>query len=184
MASQIHLDRPRGCLSRPRRQAHPPTAVPLCHHRCITAASHAMFCTNRDFDEQVLMSTVWHATKSGRCRLWTSSECGARPFVLRLFLYCFTCPAITVAAVVLRALDRVRGRALGWLGPGSPKSQPHPPPRLVLRIVYGCCQTLGIPKNHESNAEGERCTTISLGEPRETRPRLISLTAAVYLCNV
>ena len=27
--------------------------------------------------------------------------------------------------VILWALDRVRGRALGWLGPGSPKSQPH-----------------------------------------------------------
>ena len=40
-------------------------------------------------------------------------------------LICFTCPAITVATVILRALDRVRGRALGWLGPGSPKSQPH-----------------------------------------------------------
>ena len=34
----------------------------------------------------------------------------------------FTCPAITVATVILWALDRVRGRALGWLGPGSPKS--------------------------------------------------------------
>ena len=44
--------------------------------------------------------------------------------VLRLFL-CFTCPAITVGTVILRALDGVRGRALGWLGPGSPKSQPH-----------------------------------------------------------
>ena len=44
--------------------------------------------------------------------------------VLRLFL-CFTCPAITVVTVILWALDRVRGRALGWPGPGSPKSQPH-----------------------------------------------------------
>ena len=39
-------------------------------------------------------------------------------------LKCFTCPAITVATVTLWALDRVRGRVLGWLGPGSPKSQP------------------------------------------------------------
>ena len=44
--------------------------------------------------------------------------------VIRLFL-CFTCPAMTVVTVILWALDRVRGRALGWLGPGSPKSQPH-----------------------------------------------------------
>ena len=29
----------------------------------------------------------------------------------------FTCPAITAATIILRALDRVRGRALGWLGP-------------------------------------------------------------------
>ena len=28
-------------------------------------------------------------------------------------LICFTCPAITVATVILRALDRVRERALG-----------------------------------------------------------------------
>ena len=39
--------------------------------------------------------------------------------VLRLFL-CFTCPAITVGTVILRALDRVRERALGcftrWCG--------------------------------------------------------------------
>ena len=40
-------------------------------------------------------------------------------------LICFTCPAITVVTVILWALDRVRGRVLGWLGPGSPKSQPH-----------------------------------------------------------
>ena len=40
-------------------------------------------------------------------------------------LICFTCPAITVATVILRALDRVRGRVLGLLGSGSPKSQPH-----------------------------------------------------------
>ena len=40
-------------------------------------------------------------------------------------LICITCPAITVVTVILRALDKVRGRALGWLGPGSPKSQPH-----------------------------------------------------------
>ena len=40
-------------------------------------------------------------------------------------LICFTCPAITVATVILRALDRVRGRLLGLLGSGSPKSQPH-----------------------------------------------------------
>ena len=38
-------------------------------------------------------------------------------------LICITCPAITVVTVILWALDRVRGRALGWLGPGSPKSQ-------------------------------------------------------------
>jgi len=47
-----------------------------------------------------------------------------RTTYLRLFL-CFTCPAITVATVILRALDRIRGRALDWLGPGSPKSQPN-----------------------------------------------------------
>ncbi len=52
----------------------------------------------------------------------------------RLFL-CFTCPAITVVTVILRALDRVRGRALGWLGPGSPKSQPHQ--ALVLCTAVG-----------------------------------------------
>ena len=38
-------------------------------------------------------------------------------------LICFTCPAITVRTVILRALDRVRGgsgRALGWLGLDRP----------------------------------------------------------------
>ena len=38
-------------------------------------------------------------------------------------LICFTCPAITVGTVILRALDRARGRVLGLLGSGSPKSQ-------------------------------------------------------------
>ena len=31
-------------------------------------------------------------------------------------LICITCPAITVGTVILWALDRVRGRALGLLG--------------------------------------------------------------------
>ena len=31
-------------------------------------------------------------------------------------LICVTCPAITVVTVILWALDRVRGRALGLLG--------------------------------------------------------------------
>ena len=49
----------------------------------------------------------------------------------------FTCPAITVATVILWALDRVRGRALGWLGPGSPKSQPHQALRGVSKPTPG-----------------------------------------------
>ena len=32
----------------------------------------------------------------------------------------FTCPAITVVTVILRALDRIRGKTLGLLGSGSP----------------------------------------------------------------
>ena len=49
----------------------------------------------------------------------------ASPLVLGIYgcstvvLICFTCPAITVVTVILWALDGVRGRALGWLGPGS-----------------------------------------------------------------
>ena len=57
----------------------------------------------------------------------------------QVVLICFTCPAITVATVILRALDRVRGRALGWLGAGSPECQPH---QAVLELrtstVCGC----------------------------------------------
>ena len=55
----------------------------------------------------------------------------------------FTCPAITVATVILRALDRVRGRALGWLGPGSPKSQPHQALRGVPNPTTGFPLTSG-----------------------------------------
>ena len=36
-------------------------------------------------------------------------------FGMPVVLICFTCPAITVATVILWALDRVRSRALGWL---------------------------------------------------------------------
>ena len=39
--------------------------------------------------------------------------------------------------VILWALDRVRGRALGWLGPGSPKSQPHQALRGVSKPTPG-----------------------------------------------
>ena len=52
-------------------------------------------------------------------------------------LICITCPAITVVTVILWALDRVRGRALGWLGPGSPKSQPHQALRGVPKLATG-----------------------------------------------
>ena len=48
-------------------------------------------------------------------------------FSLRLFtvvLIRFTCPAMTVRTVMLKALDRVRKRALGLLGARSPKSPP------------------------------------------------------------
>ena len=65
---------------------------------------------------------------------------GSSFYVLGLFtfvLICFTCPAITVATVILRALDRVRGRALGWLGPGSPKSQPRQAQR---GVAVGVCR--------------------------------------------
>ena len=52
----------------------------------------------------------------------------------------YTCPAMPVATVILRALDRVRGRALGLLGSGSPKSQPpgsqpHQALRGVAKVV-------------------------------------------------
>ena len=64
-------------------------------------------------------------------------------------LICFTCPAITVVTVILWALDGVRGRALGWLGPGSPKSQPHQ--------GYGCfygygCSTVVLISNPVTGA--------------------------------
>ena len=49
----------------------------------------------------------------------------------------FTCPAITVVTVILWALDRVRGRALGWLDPGTPKSQPHQALRGVAMLATG-----------------------------------------------
>jgi len=44
--------------------------------------------------------------------------------------------AITVGTVILWALDRVRGRALGWLGPGSPKSQLLLP-KGTLKFLHG-----------------------------------------------
>ena len=50
---------------------------------------------------------------------------------------CFTCPAMPVGTVFLRALERVRGRALGWLGPGSLKSQPHQALRGVAKPTTG-----------------------------------------------
>ena len=62
---------------------------------------------------QTQNTTVGTAKKGGKLL-----PCVCSTFVL----ICFTCPAITVATVILWALDRVRGRALGWLGPGSPKS--------------------------------------------------------------
>ena len=52
-------------------------------------------------------------------------------------LVCITCPATTVGTVISWALDRVRGRALGWLGPGSPKSQPHQALRGVAKLATG-----------------------------------------------
>ena len=42
-----------------------------------------------------------------------------KPVCSTFVLICFTRPAITVGTVILWALDRVRGRVLGWLGPGS-----------------------------------------------------------------
>ena len=52
---------------------------------------------------------------------------------LRLFLYVSPVRSITVATVMLWALDRVRGRALGLLGSGSPKSQPHQALRAFIK---------------------------------------------------
>ena len=52
-------------------------------------------------------------------------------------LVCFTCPATTVVTVISRALDRVRGWALGQLGPGSPKSQPHQALRGIAKPTTG-----------------------------------------------
>ena len=65
-----------------------------------------------------------------------------------IFLVGFTCPAITVATAILRALDRVRGRALGLpvLYVYRPlKSQEHntksvPYPLLILvPFLFFCC---------------------------------------------
>jgi hypothetical protein len=42
----------------------------------------------------------------------------------RAYAIGFTCPTITVATVILWALDRVCSRVLGWLGPGSPSPNP------------------------------------------------------------
>ena len=56
---------------------------------------------------------------------------------LRLFLYVSPVRSITVVTVMLRALDRVRGRALGLLGSGSPKSQPHQALRGVSKPTTG-----------------------------------------------
>ena len=44
---------------------------------------------------------------------------------------------MTVGTVISWALDRVRGRALGLLGPGSPKSQPHQALRGVAKLATG-----------------------------------------------
>ena len=63
---------------------------------------------------------------------------------LRLFLYASPVRSITVATVMLRALDRVRGRALGLLGSGSPKSQPHQALRGVAKLTTGWALTSGI----------------------------------------
>ena len=75
----------------------------------------------------------WHVVAQDRTT-WKSTMLIDVPTVCSTFvpntsvqfvLIGFTCPAITVATVILWALDRVRGRALGWLDPGTPKSQPH-----------------------------------------------------------
>ena len=44
---------------------------------------------------------------------------------------------MTVGTVISWALDGVRGGALGWLGPGSPKSQPHQASRGVAKLATG-----------------------------------------------
>ena len=66
----------------------------------------------------------------------------------RLFFYgcsyMFPVRSITVATVMLRALDRVRGRALGLLGSGSPKSQPHQALRGVSKPTTGFPFTDGL----------------------------------------
>ena len=70
-----------------------------------------------------------------------------RPAVVRkrpcLFYGCstvvligITCPAITVVTVILRALDRVRERALGLLGARSPKSPPPGVGSHILALLF------------------------------------------------
>ena len=54
--------------------------------------------------------------------------------------------------VILWALDRVRGRALGWLGPGSPKSQPHQALRGVAKLATGLVYIW--PQNRQDVASG------------------------------
>ena len=54
-----------------------------------------------------------------------SHDMGARKYgCSTVVLICFTCPAITVVTVILKALDRVRERALGCFA-RSPKSPPN-----------------------------------------------------------
>ena len=71
------------------------------------------------------------------CRLACARNCThakrrwPRLVVLRLFYGCSTCAAMTVGTVTLRALDRVRERALGLLG--SPST-------VVFTAVFGWFQ--------------------------------------------
>ena len=79
--------------------------------------------------------------KRGNGAARTSQRGSHRPpqntVVLRLFLYVSPVRSITVVTVMLWALDRVRGRALGLLGSGSPKSQPHQALRGVSKPTTG-----------------------------------------------
>ena len=60
----------------------------------------------RIYFQYAVRSTQWHRTVSTP---YDMTGCST------VVLMCFTCPAITVATGILRALDRVRERVLGLL---------------------------------------------------------------------
>ena len=61
-----------------------------------------------------------------------------------MFLYASPVRSITVGTVMLRALDRVRGRVLGLLGSGSPKSRRFIAKKSALGLDFADSSPIGL----------------------------------------